>query len=419
MLSLRKDIFILNRKPDGCLVYSPLRGKAFYMETNMEEILLRYIKGEDLSEQEWNSALGHYLVQLEKENVYVPKQKVFNPRGITFILSERCNLDCSYCFAKEYRDSVVLSKQKIETLVKHYINSVKRSEYVFTFIGGGEPTLTWSKLQYAIDTICKCVPKNVKLCIAIVTNATLLTEERLAYLLQIKNKIHISVSFDVLPDIQNSNRKYAKTGKNTFDVVHYTLGKLRELEIPFSIRSTITADNVHRQKEMVDFIDQHYCPKYIHFEPVTSIENTEEFYTTYVTEFIEAFKRAQKHHIKLRNSITHRWRRINTSFCNGELCVTPNGDIIFCHRLASKNKNTYLDFVYGNVTNEEMNIDIEKRISIVGRQKHEKCKECFAQWICAGGCLAEKQMPETIQRLHCDYVRRMIIALIELEMMLN
>lgn len=415
MVPLKEDIFILDRDIDRCLIYSPLRGKAFLADKKSEEVIRRYIRGEYLSEEERNSAIGNYLAQLEQENVYVPKLKSFNPRGITFVLSNRCNLDCSYCFAKEYRANVVLSEPKIERLVKDYFASIKRSKYVFTFIGGGEPTMTWGRLQYAIESICRHVPNDAKLCIAIVTNATLLTENRLAYLSRLKNIIHISVSFDVLPDIQNTTRKYKNTGKNTFEVVHLSLERLKELGISFSIRSTITKDNVHRQKEMVEFIYQNYSPKYIHFEPVTSAENTKEFYMAYVSEFMKAFHAAREYHIILKNSISNRWQRLNASFCNGELCVTPYGDIFFCHRMASIDQNSQSNVNYGYVTEENAIVDIEKHRSIVIMQKQAKCKSCFAQWICAGGCAAERQMPENVQEMHCDYVRSMITALMEYE----
>lgn len=124
-------------------------------------------------------------------------------KTITCIITQQCNLNCSYCYVT--KKDLYMSFETWKTLYEQFKQSNKEI-YRFDYFGG-EPLLNW-------DLIEKTVPilKKDSLCkeIYIVTNGLLITQKKVNFLKQ--HNVNIVYSFDGL---WNNNRNNKDTSSNT------------------------------------------------------------------------------------------------------------------------------------------------------------------------------------------------------------
>ena len=219
MNDIKKDIFII---PSGnkYIVYLPLRGVAFYANNKTITAINSYLENGLFPYEVKNTTLFRRFQQLERIEIKESDTKcvIDTSDKVMFILSQMCNLACSYCYAQESRSKEVLSKEKIKAVVDYILSSNEDRSKTFSFIGGGEPMLTWGLLVWAINYITEETnKKKIKKSIGITTNATLLNEERILWLK--KMNVKLCVSYDILPEIQNSQRNFSMSTLNSFDVL--------------------------------------------------------------------------------------------------------------------------------------------------------------------------------------------------------
>ena len=178
-----KDIYIipLENNSNSSLVYSPLRGNCFVADDIAVKQINRYLdsNGENKC---LNTILQDYLDKWEEQIPLSPKNySVFSPNQVVLLLTQKCNLSCSYCFAKNARAAKALSKDTIKAVVD-FVFSTKPEQYkTFSFLGGGEPTVEWDLLEWSISYIRHHQPHN-NVHISITTNGTLLSESRISLL---------------------------------------------------------------------------------------------------------------------------------------------------------------------------------------------------------------------------------------------
>ncbi len=147
-------------------------------------------------------------------------QTVFQGTSLFIIvLTLRCNHRCLYCQAiPEHPDKKGFDMNKKQA--KKVVDLVFRtpSHYVNIEFQGGEPLLNWETLKY-ITKYAKKVNKEKKkeLKISLVSNLTLLDDEKLKYLLG--NDVSISCSFDGPSYIHNKNRLYLEDNNSYKAVV--------------------------------------------------------------------------------------------------------------------------------------------------------------------------------------------------------
>lgn len=409
MVDIRSDVFIIPINKDKTIIYSPLRGAAFYANTEATNIVKKYKNGEILSPEEKLTTAYDHLFKLSTIKIKKPKREDINSNssGAVFVLSQKCNLECSYCYARNSRSNEIISDKKVKTVVDYVFKNANRENIRFTFIGGGEPLVTWDLFEWAVKYIKQCAQNNcLNVEITLATNGTLFNEKRIMFLKE--NNILTSISFDILPNVQNKQRAFPNNKISSYDIVHNNIKLLLSDGIIPRIRSTITELNVNLMPQMVEFSIENYPQiKRLHFEPVTSInENNENYYKRYVKYFLMAQRIARVHNVYINNSIVNSLKRIGTQFCNGEFCVTPNGDIVSCHRISSNKEKFYNFFIYGKVNR---NVQIDNNSLNNSLKKIQSCSKCFAKWHCAGGCpMIRIGFSKEQQLTYCKFVENML-----------
>ena len=176
-----------------------------------------------------------------------------------FVLTERCNHGCQYCHS-----SIVGMKNLDTDMPKDVAERGVDMALSTTANGltiefqGGEPTANWDTLTHIVEYAQE---KNrfarKDLSMALVTNFSLLDDERLDFL--IKNRVQICTSLDGPEDLHNKIRLY-KDG-NSWQLTVDWMKKVNQRYVDLGLDPnlyrvealpTITRDSLGRWKEIVD-----------------------------------------------------------------------------------------------------------------------------------------------------------------------
>ena len=412
---LRDNLFILPSTGRNKIVYAPLQGYSFFCTPKDVHEIAAYIKnGTPISDNHLNK----YLKTIEEEEIEYPNEapSIIRPNRLLIILSQQCNLACSYCYAHESRSKQRLDLNIIFTGVDYLLSYDENDLKVFTFIGGGEPFVTWNLLEESIYYIeKKANERNIKYQIRIVTNGTLITEEKAQWLSN-KNVV-ISLSFDILPDIQDKQRSMPH-GISSHAKVAQGIDVLRKNKIPFIFRSTITHLNVGRMLEMAKTIYASYPEiRRLHFEPVTddSIDN-QLFFKNYIVSFFKTIHFCEANNLFLTNSYINSFEHIKNNMCQAEMCLTPDGSIVACHRHSSDDDPIFEKLKYGFIKDGKMVMEQSSISNVISirNERFDDCSSCFAKWHCAGACTSKKLVySEKNRYLHCEFTRDILNKYIE------
>ncbi len=397
---LEGDLFVLGHE-GGHLVYAPLRGAVFRASEYAAGIAQKVIDGQSLTDDESRSRTTQHLRQLARMACEVPRPRN-NHRGgfrhVTLLLTQACNLRCVYCYAGSDKSASHLSRAAMLGAVEHVLQNAAAAEdrrARVTYLGGGEPTVRWKHLVESVEFARALAAKlDVGLSISLVTNGTLLDEERASWVASQTNRV--SVSTEILPDVQDRQRRYAGGG-STAEAVTRSIRLLLDHGATVGIRSTITNLNVTRMAEAVEYAGSHLkgC-RSIHLEPMAdgSFVAAGDVRPPGGEAFAEGFMQARRVGkalgIDVACSVSKSMRKAQARFCTGEFCVTPDGEVTACHRVSGEDDAGYGEFVYGGVGDGRVVLDISKFDVLRGINAHAlpECGECYARWTCAGDCLA-------------------------------
>lgn len=137
----------------------------------------------------------------------------------TLHLTQKCNLNCKYCYEK--RGEKELSFENIKFLINGEIEK-KSKDCIITFYGG-EPLLKEDMIYKVVDYI-KTIKCKTKFYFGITTNGTLIDDDLIDYMLS-NNFLTIAYSFDGIQETQNLNRIFAN-GESTYKIVEENAKRL-------------------------------------------------------------------------------------------------------------------------------------------------------------------------------------------------
>lgn len=141
-------------------------------------------------------------------------------------LTNRCNLACAYCSSRHLRAEKETKSLSFGQL-KSFVDLVSRDRRIrrhFTgttkvLFSGGEPLLEFGLIKKTVDYIRG---NRLDFKLAVMTNGTLLTRDRLDYFL--RNGVYVGISLDGDRERNDRHRKFAGGGGSVFDRVMRNLG---------------------------------------------------------------------------------------------------------------------------------------------------------------------------------------------------
>ena len=314
-----------------------------------------------------------------------------NISNIILLISQKCNLKCTYCFGDngEYSNCGLMSFEIAKNSIQFLMSRTKSKDLNICFFGG-EPLINTNLIKEII-TYTKLIENNsdIRFSYSMTTNGTLINDEIEQMI--VKYNINTMISIDGDKETQDHNRFYANK-KGSYEIVFENTKELRNRNL-LSARATLTNYNMN-------ILDIHNHLSDLGFKSVTIspannlltssdydelIENQanqiKEFETLISSGF---FQEARK-----MNTICKILHKINKSFFRTRSCgagrtmwaIDIDGNIYPCQRFVNDKR-----FVIGNVNSKIVDDNFLRITSI---NYYKKCESCWARNLCVGGCANE------------------------------
>lgn len=345
------------------------------------------------------------ITELEKSEVLspvVPHKKgrlYYNDYYLKLVQSTRCNLRCSYCFArkdKTYDMSVETAKKAILFFLDKFVPDEKR-RYIIDLTGSGEPLLRLDFILEVNEFVLELKKeRGINIFCQLATNGMLLTKETGALLK--KNCILFGVSLDGPKDVSEKNRTGLK-----YDVVSKNINDLENKDF-FGLAATYSANN-H------DFIKifktlHAFNPEVVGMKPVRlketdsnsiNLNNIEEIKDSYdrfakwlykqITggreDIFTALIKSEDYFARFLKTTLRPFRvYYRCSAGVSSFAVDGKENIIICPAFVG-NK----DGIIGNLT-DGIAPAKKRKLERLYADKISFCKNCWARYTCAGECFA-------------------------------
>lgn len=380
---------------DRFILYRPLIRLAFIGNRRMAELALRYGDAppglQELQEQEalqFLERIGFFTPDIQ------PAQIQHSLSNAVLLLTNRCQLRCSYCYASGGEGlpkhlSVEAGKKAID-LVHEQASANRLSEFRVDFHGGGEPTLAWEILQEFVQYARK---KPLQAKISLTSNA-IWSEAQADWLMEQLD--FISVSMDGSPSTQNRQRPL-RNHKPSSSIVMQNIHKLDERGFKYGIRMTTCSPWTHL-KDDVHYIIEHTLCRAMQVEPAFNAQRgkhslpIQEDGDAFIDAFLDAYEVAKENQARLTYSGARPTITAST-FCSAPfnaLVVNPDNQIVACYEITDQGHPLSEMASFGKIENGELCLDqaARDRFSTLLNERFATCRDCFCHWTCAGDCFA-------------------------------
>jgi uncharacterized protein len=337
-----------------------------------------------------------------------------------FILSERCNLACKYCFLgnnsekREMFSSKDMSKEVAEKAIAFFVNQLNLSGVDFgentpqILFYGGEPLINFEMLEYVAQRINELKSEISVLANAemtVITNGTLLTKDRIVKL----NDLGVTVSISIDGSSEETNAmRVDVSGKEIFADLIAVLDLYRELGIKPALSVTLSEKTIKDLPGLLRLIKE-YDIKGLGYNILMCNENyqvPDEYYTEASQFIIDSFKAFrtlgvyEDRIMRKLNSFAN--SRVYYSDCGatagGQLVFSPDGRVGICHGLLAEKEN-FVTTVDDGAFDAKDNPLWQKWASL-SPINNDKCIDCEALGICGGGCPVNARLADPAKGLH-------------------
>lgn len=308
--------------------------------------------------------------------------------ALYLILTEECNMQCTYCSQSSFRTRERMKKMPPEivesVLEKFYSVTTERKRTIVLY--GGEPTLNREGIEKVINYVRK-KRNDWNTEIVIFTNGILL-DDSFIDLLE-KGNVYVILSVDGYEKINDTFRKYGKEG--SFKYISASIDKFDKKGIQFGFSLTIAAHNVDRLDEIVKFFIEDYHPFSIGINPLHYVPEGREYISVDLNyaskKMIDAYKVAAKYGIyieqimrRVRPFVMSTPRLKDCPSCGGMVRVLPDGSFGPCGHFMEEEKERE-DAAYKFEKSQVMQ-KWNSRINVMINE----CEVCPAIALCGGGC---------------------------------
>lgn len=304
--------------------------------------------------------------------------------SLTIYITERCNLNCYYCFAHKSNRDIDLDTAIAS--VEFLINESKDARSINILFFGGEPLLKFDLIKQIVNYArIKAGMSGKSVSFEIITNGTLITPE-MADLFK-DNLFKIAISWD-------GDRKRIEDvkGRKTYEEMIDSLRVLKDKEIPAFARASISPEDMR----LVDFAKSAKDSGFrsIKMTPIffskLDPSKTEERMIELADYFIESVKNNQPFLIQdildplmMLMGLKEKGDRPCEVGSTG-LTIDVEGRIFPCTHLHVWEK----ELVLGNVFGGKVDETLRKTFTDFSIKDIIGCEDCPARASCCGICIA-------------------------------
>lgn len=330
--------------------------------------------------------------QLLKENINGRPNEV----NLMYVIPySGCNLACRYCFIGKIENNKALrmSFETIDNALQIFSKHLKKTKqkYGKIIFYGGEPTVCFDLIKH---TIKKVKEFSVPIKFSMVTNGTLLDDEKIIFCKE--NNLSIGISIDGPKEKNDFNRFFKDSSKSVYDIVTAKIKLLQERKVDFGLSVTLT-ENLLDDENFLEWIKTSGT-KSVNFNLLhyTSVNDEWKRYYRKASRFLfKAYDELSRLDIKddriLRKINAFSSQTLKYSDCNAvgasQLTLKPNGDLTICHAYWNLQQE-----VLGNVNHKGFCINNIFDNMIYQHWKNnltinrKACLKCPAIYICGTGC---------------------------------
>lgn len=301
---------------------------------------------------------------------------IFTPtiKYVYLTLTDNCNLNCRYCYAKERSKCQTSDLSKWIMYVDKVLSISQPIDFTFT---GGEPLL----VPFLFD-LAKYIQNRGSNSILLTNGMGVLNEQIAKNMTKYFSQVRIS-----LDSLDEKISAYLR-GPEVLKRVDEALNLLDKAGANVVVVATITQLNKY---EVAEF-SAHFNNR-VSFQPLYNMGSGRECLELTISglEYYQALSQAEVLKILpgYRQSI-HNFRGNPYKRCavaTEELSIAPNGDLYPCHMLH------YPELLIGNLTTDDIKSmyfesNILKEIRCTNVDTIEQCKDCIVRNFCGAGCRA-------------------------------
>lgn len=332
-------------------------------------------------------------INISKDLKWINKE----PRTLCLLISQACNLKCSYCYANH---GTFGGKEKLMTIetAKSCIDKILGTNFNnFVLFFGGEPFLNFT-LMKEVEEYGRQVGLEIKY--TTVTNGTIMNDSIERF---IADKLFsICVSLDGPKEINDKQRYGSEL--SVHDQAVMTIKRLKSNKTPFSIKCTATKSSMTRLTDITEYLST-LGANLMGFAPADMIPQNETILLLSNSE-IEIFAN-ELSSILLKNlnqlasgkmvtgvspifeilsQLVTKTRIIHSCSVGREyIAVSADGDVYPCHEFVGIE-----EFRMGNVNDEDFPGEAYDRIKGIFNNysvySFEECASCWARFLCGGDC---------------------------------
>lgn len=423
-VNLAEDLFYTPTDEGTILIFAPIRGTS--LEVSQGEFLpvSKALLEKDFSLQpdpslaqrlydsgflpmEVEAAWGFKPILRRWEVPQLPEYDGFQETQITSVvlnLTSVCNLGCSYCHSNVDGRNVKMPKDILDGALLILKRTALATGKVVTvsLLGEGENLVAPDLVRHVCERVVDMRAEGIKVNLGVVTNATLITDENMAWMAAAVN--NFSVSWDGDRAAMDAQRT-TKGGGSVYDRMMESFEIMRRHEVAFSIRMTVTAQTVDRLPEFVQLASDEIFKdvrrgRSILIEPQTAMGRGDEIHQPDVAVFNQKFWEARELgkalRIKVESGTVHPGARM--TYCGAALpmvIVAPDGNITACSRVSKVTDPTWGYFHFGSFSPLDQkfnfNLDQIQKFRSLQPDSFEECRTCFYKNHCVGGCYALRE----------------------------
>ena len=321
-------------------------------------------------------------------------------KALCLHVSHDCNLRCKYCFADEgayHSKREVMSRETAFAAIDFLLRESGQRKVLEVDFFGGEPLMNLGVVK---DTVYYAKEQAAKLgkrfLFTTTTNGLLLDDETIKFFNE--EMENVVLSLDGRPEVHDAVRKTVN-GKGSFDLVIEKIKKFVRSrgDKHYYVRGTFTAKNLDFAKDVLFLADQGFDS--ISMEPVVTdipelqikeehLPRIEKEYENLCEAYLEREEKGEgfnffHFNIDLEGGPCLSKRVSACGAGNEYFSVVPNGDIYPCHQFAGDSK-----WKMGSVFEGTLDENIRSKFAGSCLFTRKKCENCFAKFICSGGCSA-------------------------------
>lgn len=328
------------------------------------------------------------------------------PSAVYFNPTERCNMNCTYCYIPEKmrHDGSHMSENKLLAalgiLREYFKRTLPKGSVPQVIFHGAEPLLNREAVFAGIEAYGNDFRFGIQ------TNATLLDDAAVGFLTD--RKVSIGLSLDA-PTARIADRTRKNwDGRGIFNEVLAAMDRLASYD-GWSVICTVTQENMKYLGKLVDFFHRHQVPMCLMniirctLPPSRSLMPGD---AAAARHFLAALDRTYELYLEtgrqlpvgnfaniLLAIIAPAARRLmcDISPCGGGRCffaLAPNGDLFPCSEFIGMNR-----FRGGNLFEDDIStvIETEPFRLVTGRkvEEIEPCQRCAIRHFCGSPCPAE------------------------------